>query len=490
MRVTIARLLAIAALVLGGCVPHAPGPIEPPPLPDSCPVCPAVQPAGCPRCPVTPPPPPAAQSNLDGLAVDSTGAPILGAHVTYSGITGDAVTLDAAGSASFCKARPGVCTDIIGAPGFFSRPGSEVAGTYVLHITTRDGRHGDSASIVFDLSWKAKRVTFAVPPIPDPPHAELPPFGPGHTLLGFSYYDVLGASVEVRAIDFQRLHENGFGEIEDWFIWGDLHQSDPDSSVFDSHGNWLPGGADRLKELLDQAQSYGLYVGGRVSACDLWRNDSHDSTVQKQILHSIAARPDIANHPAFLYFDPANESSDRKKGSPKGSLNWCHTSSGEYGGISKLAGQITPKIRLAMSISGPAIGPYEDNHPVPVGPFNCESIAKGAKPLFANAHDTRSPHSGSDTKKYVTDLANALKSCHHPEVPPGLPEPNRRGGGSAGQTANLPLSEFEAGEDGARAAGAVIWVFHTAAGFRDPSKPATDQLDPVELQFLHRVRAH
>lgn len=324
-------------------------------------------------------------------------------------------------------------------------------------------------------------------PIPPPPIGALPKlFVAGQTIGDFSYYHALAVPASVRAVDFAWLASCGVHCIEVWLRW----PRTPGADVLSERGDWIPGGADRMRALLDQAGSFGIYVNTRVTACGLWRENSHDSAAQKRCVASLAR---LQDHPALLAFDVGNESENREKGPANGGVGYCHTSSGEYSEISRYAAQVAPHLRITVSISGPASGPLIESPPekasTPVGTWMREAKVKGARFSFASPHDPRSSQFGDRTESYVRDLRADLARDGLGSLPIGLVEPHRNDYGDPPSA--LPLEQFERAVKGAKRAGAFLWCHHNGPRGRerwwDPSRPVKDQLGAVDVQVVERM---
>lgn len=482
------RSLPVALIVLlAACLPHVPPPTPPPPGPIC--VCPsATVQDGCLPCPPTPPP--VTTGHLDGTLADGAGAPYEAAHVQYvlngTPLAGEALSVHAGNPSGFPA-------------GYFSRPGEERFGVYTLKVTLADGRHGTVGPVTFDASWHAHNIVPVLDPIVEPPP---PPtngnrklgalFDASRMMLDFSMYDALAVKPEVRAVDFQKLADADFDAIEVWLIW----PRTPDTDVLDSHGSWIPGGGERLKALLDQAQSYGLYVSTRVSACALARSSSHDSASQEQIVRSFAARKDIAEHPALLGLDMANEGDNRTKAKGGASTGYCHQSKGEFSKISKLGKQIAPKLRLTVSIAGPADGPIDENAGItPSGTWYCTAVNDGSIFGYFAPHDPRSTDSGHKTESFVNRERAALNKCNAGAIPIALVEPFRDNHTPAHY--KFSLSEYEAAIRGARKARAALWCLHDGPDadivgksvWYDPKRSTIEQLNATQQAVIPKARA-
>lgn len=489
--------LALAAMLISACPRPGPQP-PPPPPPIECPACPATQPDGCKPCPDTPPPPPQpppkTEGDLDGVARDKAGKALEGARIEYldaQGVSiGDSIAIGKAQSDRWCENKPAPCSP---APaGYFSKPGKEPFGRYVLRATLSDGRVANSEPIIFGKDWRSAIIAFDVPPPKERPLGAI--FSPDRLMLDLSYYNVFAFPPEVRELDFIELAAADFDVIEAWFIW----DRTPGASVLDERGRWLPGGADRVKALLDQLQRHGLYLSGRVSACHLWKASTHDSASTNQITRSIASRPDIANHPAFLLFDYSNESENSSK--PPGKrpgLGFCHTSAGQTGVILREHRKLLPKIRGSLSISGPIVGTPTEGF-WPIAHQYCEMKKKGAtfdamSPLLP--HFERKSESGTRTESHIRLLRSEVGKCQLQNVPILLVEEFRDN--HTPPNYRFPLSQYQAAIQGSVRGDAKLWCLHNGVNtaqvgkgvWYDPQKPLIPQLNETQRAVIKNARA-
>ncbi len=374
--------------------------------------------------------------------------------------------------------------------GFFDIPGGLAPGAYALDVH-HDGREDWAWPLTVTDGSATQDVRIggpaaAAPPVTAPaPGGSLPAiFSAGSFVRGFTYYQGLGIPAAVRAVDFAALRDRGIQLVRVWLRW---HKPDA-SSVFDGSGNWVPDGAARLVGFLDQAASFGIAVDLTIAEQFLIRNDSHDETAEKKLLTNLL--PAIASHPAVAVVDLANEGESRGKGSTAGagSEGWQHLSSGDCAILSGLARALAPDVRLTASVDGPADGPLDDTHPVPVAPWYGEFSAKGAVLAVCAPHEApRQKGWGARTEPYVRDLRAGLTKAGYPaDFPIYMQEPARNGSPDG---ASYSLDEFQSGVAGAKAAGAVAWVFHHGH-FDRVDVPVTSLLDATEKQFFDWLGAN
>lgn len=412
-----------------------------------------------------------------GQILDDSGAPIVGAYL-YPYSFDDGARCRSVGSGA--PVPPGSFESPAPIPDGWTRVEVQIGNR---KLVSEPYVQRDDEPVTLVVSGDRVTVQQAGAEPPQPTGRDLARLGVDF-ILDFSCYHALAVAPAVRAVDFAWLAEHGYGAIEAWLIFSRV----PGVAVLDAHGKWLPGGADRLRTLLDQAASFGLHVNTRVAAADLWRSGTHDSTAQMEIFRSFGARPDIANHPALLGFDPANEGEKRGKGNGPG-LGWEHISSGEASDISRVARQVAPGVAFTVSISGEPDGVLDEEH-TPCGPWYVSAKTKGAAFAFCSAHDPRGPSFGDNTEGFVNRLRAALTRGGLGSLPICLVEPDRN---NYGQPPSVrPADQFRKAMQGAKRAGAALWCHHNGpvgkAAWWDVTRPVREQLHPIDVQVVESAR--
>ncbi len=421
--------------------------------------------------------PPPTAAPFDAVAVDLQGRALEHAQVKYmSGgkAVGDpAITISADESAHWCDARPKPCS--AAPPGFFSSASPTPFGLYILKVKTADERTASSLPIRFREGWSPRAIAFAVP-APPPPSSVCTGdyFRPGTWVLAASYFGAVATPPDVLAADLTRMASVGICDIRVWTEW---NTPDDSSRVFDANGNSVR--LDDLGRVVQTACDLGMNVDLTMSTARYTiAATGFSRAAQQRALEALVTAFDRDSCVGFI--DADNESN--KSGAP-GDAGIQYLSPEEIRTLFSAARAIDPTRKLTVSAAG---APFGTTTGVLSGAEWYTSIeALGTQLDLLAPHFPRSPTWGETEGPNLT----ALVAHMHAPVPPVYDqEPARQ----RDDGTSWPVQSYVDAYQGAKAAGAMGFCFHTAAGTHDSadSQPSWwDDLDPSEQQIVDQLTA-
>ncbi len=462
----LAPLLLLSVACGGSHAPPAPPPIVPPPAP-----------------------PPVTSGQLDGVAIDQAGRAIEGAKVAYarSGtiLTGDAVTITRATSDRWCVDRPQPCRPA--PPGYFSRPGAEDFGPYVLRVELADGRSAMSGVLDFGPGWRSTFVRFVVAEVPAPPtpaidHARLRRhFAPGTHLWALSYYGAMSAPIDRVERDARWVAEHG---IENVRIWPDFTKDiGEEFRVWDRNGNARPGRLEALKarvaafarrgisvDLTLYTSAYNCGQPGRESECAS-DGEGYDVTPWRRVVERILR--EWRGDPSVRLVDVANEGEARGPGG-SGNPKYGHVSAGRFHELMLSFANVNPDVLLSYSVSG--------DLEASILPEYAETFSRGRPfPQVIRPHAARPASPGR-----IDGEVSARLIHEYPGVPVYNDEPGRRY-----YLGQMPrAADFIAGATSSCESGAVGWCFHNGESFDLRTGDLSQRIDGEERAVMAWLKTH